>query len=122
MRGRSARTDCVSCTDEAASLRPITMCRARPSGAVAAGRWPLSQQALLLPTPPSRRARQQAQQAQQALTAAERALDHAFAACARRDEDEWPPARPATGLAAVEIIWRLAAQFCDARALWLTSV
>jgi len=73
-------------------------------------------------TPPSRRARQQAQQAQQALTAAERALDHAFAACARRDEDAWPPARPATGLAAVEIIWRLAAQFCDARALWLTSV
>ena len=49
MRGRSARTDCVSYTDEAASLRPITMCRARPSGAVAAGRWPLSQQALLLP-------------------------------------------------------------------------
>ena len=51
------------------------------------------------------------------LTAAERALDNAFAACARRDEDAWPPARSAAGIAAIEIIWRLAAQFCDARAL-----
>ena len=51
------------------------------------------------------------------LTAAERALENAFAACARRDEDAWPPARPATGVAAVEIIWRLAAQFCDAPSL-----
>ena len=51
------------------------------------------------------------------LTAAERALDNAFAACARRDEDAWPTTRPAAGIAATEIIWRLAAQFCDARAL-----
>ena len=51
------------------------------------------------------------------LSAAERALDNAFAACARRDEEAWPPARPATGIAAIEIIWRLTAQFCDARAL-----
>jgi len=51
------------------------------------------------------------------LTAAERALENAFAACARRDEDAWPTTRPAKGIAATEIIWRLAAQFCDARAL-----
>ena len=51
------------------------------------------------------------------LSAAELALENAFAACTRRDEDAWPPVRPATGIAAVEIIWRLAAQFCDARAL-----